>query len=453
MAVTEVEEDSPGTAPVAGGGSGDPGRGEQMTAAADAWVRLRPRPGEGRVWRLAIAYDIVGLALVAATTVLVPVNDAIALPFDEPWATPAGVGLFVAVTLLASAVGATRRGSATIGMAFAPIVAASVLGGPTAGAWVALVGVTGRRESGSGIHLYGILATHAALAVAAILGGACALAVRGMLPAIESSPLSLVVIVGVAGGVTSMAAAVAQIAFSSARLRRPVASLIRDGWPESLAASAGVVVLAMIMALVDMAAWWAVPLCVVPLASLRPAADRTSPGWLADHDALTGVLLRRAFVRRLDEAHAAAASGRHGSGLLVLDLDRFKAINDTFGHEIGDHLLREIASRLTRSLRGSDTVARLGGDEFAVILAGIASREVLLARAVALMREISEPVVLDGAVLEIGVSVGGLVIPVGGARCSDCLARAEAAMVAAKDDGGGLRLEDVDPSVRGAPRR
>jgi diguanylate cyclase (GGDEF)-like protein/PAS domain S-box-containing protein len=90
----------------------------------------------------------------------------------------------------------------------------------------------------------------------------------------------------------------------------------------------------------------------------------------ASHDALTGLVNRREFERRLGEALEIARAGRQGHVMCFLDLDRFKAVNDTSGHLAGDNMLREVAALIREAVRDSDTVARLGGDEFGVLLVG-----------------------------------------------------------------------------------
>jgi diguanylate cyclase (GGDEF)-like protein len=128
----------------------------------------------------------------------------------------------------------------------------------------------------------------------------------------------------------------------------------------------------------------------------------------ASHDPLTGLANREQFTRRVEDALAAreGAAGTHGEvGLLYLDLDRFKPVNDTFGHAAGDELLQIVAGRLLRAVRPQDTAARVGGDEFAVVAPRI--RADGLAR---LMERLSEaltaPYGLHGQVVSVGVSVG-----------------------------------------------
>lgn len=96
--------------------------------------------------------------------------------------------------------------------------------------------------------------------------------------------------------------------------------------------------------------------------------------YLAHHDDLTRLVNRVAFRERLQDAMKTAHAKGRGTGLLYLDLDRFKEVNDTRGHDVGDRVLAEAALRMQASVRTSDTVARLGGDEFAVILPSLDDR-------------------------------------------------------------------------------
>ena len=95
----------------------------------------------------------------------------------------------------------------------------------------------------------------------------------------------------------------------------------------------------------------------------------------ASHDALTGLVNRREFERRLQEAMDSAQTGDIGHALCYLDLDRFKVVNDTCGHTAGDNMLREVASLIKEAVRDSDTVGRIGGDEFALLLVGMSAGE------------------------------------------------------------------------------
>lgn len=152
------------------------------------------------------------------------------------------------------------------------------------------------------------------------------------------------------------------------------------------------------------------------------------------HDALTGVGNRRMLMERLGHAlRQRPAAGGAGTGLMVLDLDGFKSVNDTLGHDTGDAALKEVAKRLSSAVRPADTVARLGGDEFAVVLEQIDA--VQLARAAERVVEALGDISLDGQRLPLWTSVG-VYLGRQGANPYACLKHADLAMYAAKERGG-----------------
>ncbi|MDQ3890995.1 MAG: EAL domain-containing protein [Actinomycetota bacterium] len=158
------------------------------------------------------------------------------------------------------------------------------------------------------------------------------------------------------------------------------------------------------------------------------------------HDPLTGLPNRALLNDRLENAMTAARRQRDLVALLLMDLDRFKEINDTLGHEVGDHVLRQVSVRLDEALRDIDTIARLGGDEFAVVLPGLASVEPAEAVSRKLFRKLEEPFQVDGARLNLKASVGAAVFPVHGDSVGALLRHADAAMYRAKRNGVGHAL-------------
>lgn len=156
---------------------------------------------------------------------------------------------------------------------------------------------------------------------------------------------------------------------------------------------------------------------------------------LAYFDSLTGLPNRALFIERLREAMERAERDERLVALMLLDLDRFKAINDTFGHFIGDRLLGEVAARLATCVRGGDVVARLGGDEFTVLLPD--ARHVQDAAIVArkILQRFAEPVVIDGHELHISLSIGISVYPFHD-DIADLFRDADTAMYHAKEQGG-----------------
>ena len=159
---------------------------------------------------------------------------------------------------------------------------------------------------------------------------------------------------------------------------------------------------------------------------------------MARHDALTGLPNRRVFSENLEAAIARASRGNSEFAVLLLDLDRFKPINDLHGHAVGDAVLIEVASRLSGLVRKTDTAARLGGDEFAVILDN-AGQKNLAADAVAvaerLIATLSRPIEVDGQSLSVGASIGIATCPTDGADPETLLQAADMAMYRAKQEG------------------
>lgn len=166
----------------------------------------------------------------------------------------------------------------------------------------------------------------------------------------------------------------------------------------------------------------------------KRAEDRLA--YLAQHDSLTGLANRFLFRDRLQQAIARSRRTNQLVGLLLLDLDGFKAVNDTLGHECGDRLLRVVAERLYSCVREVDTVCRLGGDEFTVLLEDVSSAPDLATVAGRILDSISKPFSLDGHQATVGVSVGITVFPIDNQEIDGLLKHADAAMYRAKELGG-----------------
>ena len=156
---------------------------------------------------------------------------------------------------------------------------------------------------------------------------------------------------------------------------------------------------------------------------------------MARHDTLTGLPNRRLFQEVLGRTIADARRRGGRVAILCCDLDRFKAVNDTFGHPAGDALLRVGAERLRGCLREGDTVARLGGDEFAIILAEPEEARRIAALARRLIQSLGRPVDLDGLSASIGVSIGIAIAPVDGDSPETLFKNADIALYRAKDSG------------------
>ena len=151
--------------------------------------------------------------------------------------------------------------------------------------------------------------------------------------------------------------------------------------------------------------------------------------FLAEHDTLTELPNRTLFLRRAEEAVAAARLRGERAVIAIIDLDRFKEVNDTLGHPNGDRLLVEVARRLAERTRPEDTVARLGGDEFGVVLRHVADPEVLLSR---LRSVIDREVEVSGLPLSVEASVGYVIAPDDGIDVDELMQRADVAMYESK---------------------
>ena len=150
------------------------------------------------------------------------------------------------------------------------------------------------------------------------------------------------------------------------------------------------------------------------------------------HDALTDLPNRTLFLDRLDQACARARRSGDPFAVMMIDLDRFKEINDGFGHAAGDAVLHTVARRLRANLREVDTVARLGGDEFAVLLQNVSTTEAATAVAAKLIALVEQPVPHDGRALHVGCSLGVSMCPLLGTSPAGLLSVADDAMYEAK---------------------
>ncbi|GAA3425135.1 putative bifunctional diguanylate cyclase/phosphodiesterase [Streptosporangium sandarakinum] len=195
-----------------------------------------------------------------------------------------------------------------------------------------------------------------------------------------------------------------------------------------------------------------VPLFVAPMAAVYFTATLSlRRDHQAMHDGLTGLPNRKLLVLRTEEALAEARQGER-VGLFLLDLDRFKEVNDTLGHPVGDRLLQIVAHRLTHSVRPGDVVARLGGDEFAVLLPSV--RDAVAAREVAarLRVALTEPVRLEGMTFDLDASVGIALYPDHAPDFELLMQRSDVAMYLAKEGRTGVETY-VAEKDRNSPDR
>jgi len=171
--------------------------------------------------------------------------------------------------------------------------------------------------------------------------------------------------------------------------------------------------------------------------------------FLATHDSLTSLANRVLLHEQLDKELAKARRSGLGVAVMVIDLDGFKAVNDSFGHAAGDDLLREVAKRLTRTTRESDTVARVGGDEFIVVLGGTENFEQIATTAKRILVKVREPVEFCGQRTEPAVSIGISVFPMDGEDANSLIKSADSAMYYVKERGkNAYHFHNVRPSLR-----
>ena len=171
-------------------------------------------------------------------------------------------------------------------------------------------------------------------------------------------------------------------------------------------------------------------------------AQRRALEHQATHDPLTGLPNRTAFMRHMGSLLAK----EHGQriALLMLDLSRFKEVNDTLGHDVGDEVLREVARRFTSQLQGSALISRIGGDEFTVVLADVERREVIESLCARLLDSLRSPITARGVAIEVGVNVGIAFSPDHSRDAKELLRLADVAMYVAKRKGSAFEIYDRD---------
>ena len=380
------------------------------------------------------------------------VNPAIAIPGVDPQvAGLAGVAVWTLFALL----GGTRilrdpGGHVTLTFHLPFIAAAMILGGPIAGAWVALLGTMERRELRE-VPWYGTLANHALLAFWALVGG---FVIEGVLriasaAGTPSDGLVIRLVAGIAGTVVMAVGAAAMTA---------VTVILRDGLqPRDAVAlldtsfrrtAVAETLLGWLFVVVWVAVGWWAPalLTVVVLALWRAAADARD----LDRDDLTGVLSRGAFALRAATAAERARRGIEGSAYLFLDLDGFKALNDgPRNHVVGDQVLIAVGERLRRCVRVTDAVGRLGGDEFGVLFGGVTDEAIAVRLAERVHAALVAPYLTEDGERRIGASIGvALAMPGQRDFEPDLRQHADAAMYEAKAAGGGIRVwTDLEEAV------
>ena len=153
---------------------------------------------------------------------------------------------------------------------------------------------------------------------------------------------------------------------------------------------------------------------------------------LVARDSLTGLYNRAAFFEQFDQEIVKAKESKRGFGILYIDLDNFKNVNDRYGHHTGDLLLQIVARRLRMAVRETDTIARLGGDEFAILVSGVNSTDALEAARADVMHIADKPVTIEGNTLRIGISAGSALFPQDGDKPDRLIEVSDRAMYAVK---------------------
>jgi diguanylate cyclase (GGDEF)-like protein len=216
------------------------------------------------------------------------------------------------------------------------------------------------------------------------------------------------------------------------------AAMIRYDYVHKVTTTFSVLALSPLIVVVAQTAWTLLPLLLIPLLLVYKMAQMSlEREYQAGHDVLTGLPNRNHLLLNLEEALESAQRDSTPFGVLLIDMDHFKEVNDTLGHQVGDNLLVQFARRLTASIRTGDQATRLGGDEFAVIVAkaGVAT---VLSIGERIQAALSVPVDLDGVTLDIKASIGLAMYPEHARTADDLLRLADVAMYVAKKTPGGI---------------
>jgi len=236
-------------------------------------------------------------------------------------------------------------------------------------------------------------------------------------------------------------------------------AMFRQGLPFEALSIGALLLLSPVMLAAAEASAALIPLVVVPLyAVYRMARLSAEQEQLSRVDPLTGLANRKGLLGEVaDQLPTHAERGAKGAAerhlaLLVLDLDRFKHVNDALGHAVGDRLLVEVGGRLTAAVRPGDVVARLGGDEFGILAPGLSSVDEARDLATRVVGALAEPVALDGLPLDVSGSMGIAVYPAHGEDFATLLRHADVAMYDAKHRGDAIAVYAPD-SDHNSPER
>jgi diguanylate cyclase (GGDEF)-like protein len=382
------------------------------------------------------------LALVWAASSF-PVAQPITLfPDGGRFGVPLGLLFWIAVGLLGGLRVERLHGHGVLTFHYPFIIAATALGGPLAGALVALISTIERRELRD-VPWFGVLANHAALTLAAVCGGVTMTTVRQGLTTLAATDGQTIELITIVLGSLVIGTIATALAAGTVILRDRLA------WSEALrvydmgfrATSAAEVVLGWLLWLTfSTVGWWAALICALLVLAVWSSHDARE---MARHDAMTGLLSRAGFDVRLSEALDSIQRRGQSAALLAVDLDGFKAVNDQYGHAVGDEVIREVGARLRASIRLTDSAVRRGGDEFGVLLADMPDRDMARLLSTRIHEAICAPIVIEGRTIQIGASIGVSFIeptvrPPTIGRLHDLTDRL---MYTAKQQGGGLRFD------------
>jgi diguanylate cyclase (GGDEF)-like protein len=189
---------------------------------------------------------------------------------------------------------------------------------------------------------------------------------------------------------------------------------------------------------------WATLLTVVGYASQRLRRQAAEKEEQALSDSLTGLANRTMFQEAIGAAISGSGRRKVAGAVMLMDLDRFKDVNDTLGHHNGDLLLQRIGARLDSVLRNTATVARLGGDEFAILLGDTHDRQAVVPVVRRILKVLEEPVVVGGLALQVEASIGIAIFPENGRTVDSVMRAADVAMYVAKEQRSGYEFYDED---------
>ncbi len=231
-------------------------------------------------------------------------------------------------------------------------------------------------------------------------------------------------------------------------------------WPEIIdefwyytSTTMAVIALSPVIAVVAVHAWQLIPLLVLPLFLVyKTASISLEREQQSLHDALTGLANRKLLMARTGELLDELQQSDGRVALVLLDLDRFKDINDTLGHPVGDRVLQVVAARVQDAVRPEDLVARLGGDEFAILLHHLGDEAMVLEVAERIRATLHEPISFDGTMVDLDASLGIALFPDHGDDFDQLHRRADVAMYVAKSSGGGVAIYDVEKDTNSLAR-